>query len=129
MVEEQNMEQEQAGPQEKQAPSYFGMGANDLAALVQGLMENKDAAKGVIEMFKPVIGEVTDLIMDTLGPEAHKVVLRTMLGNVDIRKQVYDAYLAAEFTPEQAFYLLVMDGGGDKFGKATEAAKSFVPKK
>jgi hypothetical protein len=113
-MEEQKQKQSQA------QTNYFGMGAEELASLVQAFIQNKDAARQVVEMFKPAISEIADLALDTIGPEAFKVVLRVALGNVEIRKAVFDKYIAVGFTTDQAFYMLTMDTAG-----AQGAAKFF----
>lgn len=87
----------------------FGMKIEELTMVVGALMANKDAAKQMVDVFKPVIGEVIDLALDTVGPEAYKVVSRVSLGVADVRKAVFDKYVASGFTEEQAMRLLLAD--------------------
>ena len=91
MTQEKATKADEAGQseQKQEEASYFGMGATELAGLVQAFMANKDAAKQVVDIFKPVIGEVSDLALDTLGPEIYKVLLRISLANVAIRKEAF----------------------------------------
>lgn len=87
----------------------FGMSIEELTMVVGALMENKEAAKGMVEVFKPVIGEAIDLVLDTAGPEAFKVVSRIALGVADVRKAVFDKYIENGFSEEQAMQLLLAD--------------------
>lgn len=103
----EGVKEEQAG--QKQGQTIFGMNAEELAGVAQMFLANKDEAKAFVKMFSPVIGEVTDIAMDAVGPEIHKVILRVSLGSVDIRKQVFDAYMDKHFTEEQAMAFMLSD--------------------
>lgn len=87
----------------------FGVDAKDITETVKMLMENKDQAKEVVGIFAPIIGEAIDLTLDTIGPEAHKVILRVALGTTDIKKKVFDKYMEDGFSREEALVLLLAD--------------------
>lgn len=119
-VNEQTNEESEEKAGEK---SYFGMTATDLATMAKAFMENKDAVKQVVDIFKPVIADVSDLAMDTAGPEIYKVLLRISLANVRIKKAVYDEYMELGFTAEQAFYMIANDSGSSS---GTTTASKFL---
>lgn len=112
--------------------SYFGMSANEIAGLAKSFMENKDSVKEIVKIFKPVIGEVTDLVMDTAGPEVYKVMLRVSLADVSIKKAVYDQYREYGFSEAQSFRMMELSASsGSNSGsmsKVVEAVSNSVAK-
>ena len=127
-MNEENVENEKT--EDASEKSYFGMNATELAGLAKEFMNNKDAIKEIVKIFSPVIGEVSDLAMDIIGPEAYKVLLRISLANVNIKKEVYEEYIKLGFNAEQAFYMIATEGsnGSQSAAKLFEAASKVVTK-
>ena len=115
----ENAEQEQA-----KETKIFGVDVKDITETVKMLMENKDQAKEIVGIFAPIIGEVIDLTLDTIGPEAHKVILRVALGSASVKKAVFDQHIKNKFTRKEAMMMILSDAKAvDNIGRAAKTAK------